>query len=120
MTQARQFGAGPTVLITVTGPDRPGVSSVLFASLTRHGVDLLDVEQVDVRGHLTLGALVGAHDDPDGLAQAVEQAIHAIGMQVHTSVEDDDDPAARRRDGSSRCSRRARPAPARPSRTPAP
>jgi len=96
MTQARQFGAGSTVLITVTGPDRPGVSSVLFAALTRHGVDLLDVEQVVVRGHLTLGALVSAHDDPDGLREAVEQAIHAIGMQVHTSVEDDD-PAARRR-----------------------
>ena len=45
---------GRSVLITVTGPDRPGVSSVLFAALTRHGVDLLDVEQVVVRGHLTL------------------------------------------------------------------
>jgi len=89
-------GRGTSVLITVTGPDRPGVSSVLFAALTRHGVDLLDVEQVVVRGHLTLGALVAAHDDPDALREAVEQAIHAIGMQVHTSIEDDDDPMARR------------------------
>ena len=96
MTEERRVG-GTTVLITVTGPDRPGVSSVLFAALTRHGVDLLDVEQVVVRGHLTLGALVHAHDDPDGLREAVEQAIHAIGMQVHTSVEVGDDPAARRR-----------------------
>lgn len=96
MTEARQVGGTP-VLITVTGPDRPGVSSVLFAALTRHRVDLLDVEQVVVRGHLTLGALVAAHDDPDGLREAVEQAIHAIGMQVHTSIEDDDDPAGRRR-----------------------
>ena len=57
-------GKGTTVLITVTGPDRPGVSSVLFAALTRHGVDLLDVEQVVVRGHLTLGALVARFYDP--------------------------------------------------------
>ena len=92
-----QVGAGTNVLITVTGPDRPGVSSVLFAALTRHGVDLLDVEQVVVRGHLTLGALVAAHHDPDGLREAVEQAIRRIGMQVHTSLEDGDDPAARRR-----------------------
>ena len=75
MTQARQFGAGSTVLITVTGPDRPGVSSVLFAALTRHGVDLLDVEQVVVRGHLTLGALVARAPRPEGLQEAVEQAI---------------------------------------------
>jgi phosphoserine phosphatase len=85
-----------TVLITVTGPDRPGVSSVLFAALTRHGVDLLDVEQVVIRGRLTLGALVTAHHDPEGLQEAVEQAMASIAMQVHTSIEPDDDRAARR------------------------
>ena len=45
------------VLITVTGPDKPGVSSVLFAVLTRHGVEILDVEQVTIRGQLVLGVL---------------------------------------------------------------
>jgi len=85
-----------TVLITVTGPDRPGVSSVLFAALTRHGVDLLDVEQVVIRGRLTLGALVTAHHDPEGLQEAVEQAMASIAMQVQTSLEISDDPAARR------------------------
>ncbi len=89
-------GRGTSVLITVTGPDRPGVSSVLFAALTRHGVDLLDVEQVVIRGRLTLGALVTAHDDPEGLQEAVEQAMASISMQVHTSLEELDDPAARR------------------------
>ena len=82
-----------TVLITVTGPDRPGVSSVLFAALTRHGVDLLDVEQVVIRGRLTLGALVAAHHDPEGLQEAVEQAMASIAMQVQTSLEVADDPA---------------------------
>jgi phosphoserine phosphatase len=86
-----------TVLITVTGPDRPGVSSVLFAALTRHGVDLLDVEQVVIRGRLTLGALVAAHHDPEGLQEAVEQAMASISMSVQTSLEISDDPAARRR-----------------------
>jgi phosphoserine phosphatase len=88
--------AGATVLITVTGPDRPGVSSVLFAALTRHGVDLLDLEQVVVRGRLTLGALVAAHHDPEGLQEAVEQAMGGIAMQVQTSIETHDDPEARR------------------------
>ncbi|WP_300007734.1 phosphoserine phosphatase SerB [Pseudonocardia sp.] len=85
-----------SVLITVTGPDRPGVSSVLFAALTRHGVDLVDVEQVVIRGRLTLGALVTAHHDPEGLQEAVEQAMASISMQVETSLEADDDPAGRR------------------------
>lgn len=85
-----------SVLITVTGPDRPGVSSVLFAALTRHGVDLLDVEQVVIRGRLTLGALVTAHHDPEGLQEAVEQAMASISMQVETSLESHDDPAGRR------------------------
>ncbi len=42
-----------SVLVTVTGPDRPGVTSVMFTVLTRHGVELLDVEQVVIRGQLT-------------------------------------------------------------------
>jgi phosphoserine phosphatase len=97
MTDARPAVEGTPVLITVTGPDKPGVSSVLFTALTRHGVDLLDVEQVVVRGQLTLGAVVAAHRDPDGLREAVEQAIHSIDMQVDTAIADSDDPAARRR-----------------------
>ncbi len=89
-------GRGTSVLITVTGPDRPGVSSVLFAALTRHGVDLIDVEQVVIRGQLTLGALVTAHHDPEGLQEAVEQAMASISMQVNTSLEEPEDPESRR------------------------
>jgi phosphoserine phosphatase len=87
---------GTPVLITVTGPDRPGVSSVLFAALTRHGVDLVDVEQVVIRGQLTLGVVVEAQHDPEGLQEAVEQAMASIGMQVQTTLEVRDDPAVRR------------------------
>lgn len=85
-----------TVLITVTGPDRPGVTFTLFAALTRHGVDMLDVEQVVIRGRLTLGALVATDHDPEGLQEVVEQAMAAIGMAVQTTLEADDDPSTRR------------------------
>jgi phosphoserine phosphatase len=77
---------GVSVLITVTGPDRPGVSSVLFTVLTRHGVELLDVEQVVIRGQLTLGALVATDRDPEDLQEAVEQAMATVRMTVATSV----------------------------------
>jgi phosphoserine phosphatase len=80
-------GGRVAVLITVTGPDRPGVSSVLFAALIRHGVELLDVEQVVIRGQLTLGALVATEQDPEGLQEAVEQSMASIAMTVRTSIE---------------------------------
>jgi phosphoserine phosphatase len=74
------------ILITVTGPDKPGVSSVLFAVLARQSVHLLDVEQVVIRGRLVLGVLVNAHSDPEGLQEAVEQAMASVAMQVDVEI----------------------------------
>jgi phosphoserine phosphatase len=74
------------VLITVTGPDKPGVSSVLFGVLARQGVHLLDVEQVVIRGRLVLGVLVNAYHDPEGVQEAVEQAMASVAMQVDVEV----------------------------------
>ncbi|WNV82721.1 phosphoserine phosphatase SerB [Umezawaea sp. Da 62-37] len=83
------------VLITVTGPDKPGVSSVLFAVLTRHGVDVLDVEQVVIRGRLVLGVLVEADHDPEGLQESVEQAMATVSMQVEIELGADSKRTAR-------------------------
>jgi len=74
------------VLVTVTGPDKPGVTSVLFAALTRHGVDVLDVEQVVIRGRLVLGVLVATDRDPEGLQEAVEQAMASVRMHVDVEI----------------------------------
>jgi len=48
-----------TLLITLTGPDRTGVTATLSEALAGHEVEMLDVEQVVIRGRLTLGILVG-------------------------------------------------------------
>jgi phosphoserine phosphatase len=88
-----------TVLITVTGPDKPGVSSVLFAVLTRHGVEVLDVEQVVIRGKLVLGVLVNDERDPEGLQESVEQAMASVAMDV--DVEIGADPRSSSQQGSS-------------------
>ncbi|QCQ91878.1 phosphoserine phosphatase SerB [Rhodococcus sp. SGAir0479] len=82
-----------TVLVTVTGPDRPGVTSVLFAALSRHDVSLLDVEQVVIRGRLTLGVLVQCPTDPEALQEELEEAMDTVGMNV--DVEIGADPAGR-------------------------
>ncbi len=74
------------VLITVTGPDKPGVSSVLFSALAVNNADMLDVEQVVIHGKLVLGVLVAVPTDPEGLQEAVEQAMASVGMQVDVEV----------------------------------
>ncbi len=75
-----------SVLITVTGPDRPGVTGVLFTALAAHRVDVLDVDQVVVRGALTLGVLVATPGDPESLQEHVEQAMDSLGMGVRVSI----------------------------------
>ncbi|TQM56646.1 phosphoserine phosphatase SerB [Halopolyspora algeriensis] len=75
-----------TVLMTVTGKDKPGVTSVLFAALTRHGVDVLDVEQVVIRDRLVLGVLVSTEYDPEQLQESVEQAMASVGMAVDIEI----------------------------------
>ena len=81
-----------SVLITVTGVDRPGVTSALFEVLSAHTVDLLNVEQVVIRDRLTLGVLVSGRAevaDGDALRREVSETIHRMGLEV--SIERSDD-----------------------------
>ncbi|GAA2558654.1 phosphoserine phosphatase SerB [Mycolicibacterium diernhoferi] len=81
-----------SLLITVTGVDQPGVTSALFEVLSRHRVELLNVEQVVVRGRLTLGVLVSVDTqvaDGDEFAAEVRAAIQGLGLDV--SIERSDD-----------------------------
>ena len=73
------------MLITVTGVDQPGVTSALFEVLSGYPVDLLNVEQVVIRGRLTLGVLVAGPADVAGgaeLRDQVQRAIHGVGLEV--------------------------------------
>ena len=65
-----------TLLITLTGKDRPGVTSALFATLAASRVEVLDIEQIVLRGRLVLGLLVTA---PRGLARRCASAVEAGG-----------------------------------------
>ncbi|KXO99197.1 phosphoserine phosphatase SerB [Tsukamurella pseudospumae] len=76
----------PTILITVTGGDKPGVSSVLFGVLARGEVSVLDVEQTVIRGRLTLGVLAAVHGDPEHVQELVEQAMATVGMDVAVEI----------------------------------
>jgi phosphoserine phosphatase len=81
-----------SALITVTGHDKPGVTSALFEVLSGHAVELLNVEQVVIRNRLTLGVLVSAPlDVAEGTAlrDEVEAAIHGVGLDVTIERSDD-------------------------------
>jgi phosphoserine phosphatase len=81
-----------SALITVTGHDKPGVTSALFEVLSGHAVELLNVEQVVIRNRLTLGVLVSAPlDVAEGTAlrDEVEAAIRGVGLDVTIERSDD-------------------------------
>jgi phosphoserine phosphatase len=71
-----------TILLTLTGPDRPGVTTAVFDALSLPDVEVLDVEQVVVRGYLTLAVLVTAGADESAVLAAVNRAGGALGLRV--------------------------------------
>ncbi|HZL19140.1 MAG TPA: phosphoserine phosphatase SerB [Polyangia bacterium] len=57
------------VLVTVTGPDRTGVTATLTGILAQQGATLYDIEQVVVQGQLTLCLVVGVPETRDVLKE---------------------------------------------------
>ena len=77
--------AQTTLLVTLTGRDRPGVTSRLFSALAGHELTVLDIEQVVIRGRLVLGALLGCGADPD--LTAIHRAVRAIAADLGLDAE---------------------------------
>ena len=71
-----------TLLVTLTGKDRPGVTSAVFATLSRAGVEVIDIEQIVLRRRLILGVLVTTPRDWKKLRDAVQQTADELGMTV--------------------------------------
>jgi phosphoserine phosphatase len=71
-----------TVLITLTGKDRPGVTSRLFGTLARFSVEVLDIEQIVLRRRLILGLLVSEPRDWKALRDAVQEVAAELDMTV--------------------------------------
>jgi phosphoserine phosphatase len=77
-----------TLLITVTGRDRPGVTSRLFAGLARYRLSVLDIEQVVIRGKLVLGVLLACDGPPDltGIHAAVSALAGDLGLEAEITA----------------------------------
>jgi phosphoserine phosphatase len=75
-----------TLLLTLTGHDRPGVTSTLFDAASTVGADVLDLEQVVVRGHLALSVLLSPGPDENVLVDRLTRAGERLGLDVELSV----------------------------------
>jgi phosphoserine phosphatase len=83
-------GAGPeaaeaasrTLLITLTGKDRPGVTSMVFDTLAQFGVEVVDIEQIVLRRRLILGLLVSSPRDWRALRTALSDVADQLGMTL--------------------------------------
>ncbi|GAB2453234.1 phosphoserine phosphatase SerB [Nocardioides hungaricus] len=72
-----------TLLITLSGKDRPGVTSAVFTALSSTGIEVLDIEQIVLRGRLILGVLITAPRN----VRRVTEAVHATGARLGMHVE---------------------------------
>lgn len=75
-----------TLLLTLSGADRPGVTRALFTALASQPVAVLDVEQIVTRGRLVLAVLVGS-EAGTGALRAAEQAVTDLSRQLDMSLQ---------------------------------
>src|SRR5689334_6555141 len=80
-----------SVLATVTGRDRPGITAAFFAALAAHDVDVRDVEQVVIRDRLVLAVLVDLRGDVAALRNSLTSAAAAMDMECDVVAVDEPD-----------------------------
>src|SRR5215472_8217669 len=88
-----------TLLVTLTGRDRPGVTSRLFSGLSAHDLTVIDVEQVVIRGHLVLGVLLACPPAPDltAIHRQVTSLAEDLGMNAEITLGSGEEPRQRGR-----------------------
>jgi len=89
-----------TLLLTVSGSDRPGVSSEIFRACGAHPVRVLDTEQLVIRGRLVLAVLLeGVHDDVDleACAEHIREIASTLGMDMDVALGEPEKVAAMNR-----------------------
>jgi phosphoserine phosphatase len=77
-----------TLLITLTGRDRPGVTSRLFTVLARFPLSVVDIEQVVIRGRLVLGVLTSCDEPPDltAIHRSVTSMAAGLGLDAEITT----------------------------------
>lgn len=81
--------AARRVLVTVAGPDAPGITAKLTGIVARGDALLLDIEQVVVQGQLLLVLLVGVSDQPGSGSPVIKDLLFAakeLGLDLDFQV----------------------------------
>ena len=71
-----------TLLVTVSGDDRPGVTSAIFDAIADVGAEVRDLQQVVVRGQLTLAMLLAAGPRTDRLYEVIRRVGASLDLKV--------------------------------------
>jgi phosphoserine phosphatase len=74
----------PTLLVTLTGKDRPGVTTTLMSALTPFDLEVLDIEQIVIRGRLVLGVLFTRDESHEA---AVTETVRRVADDLDLLVE---------------------------------
>ncbi|NYV76923.1 phosphoserine phosphatase SerB [Streptomyces sp. UH6] len=82
---AAQNSDVPTLLVKIFGKDRPGTTAGLFETLTAYRVDVVDIEQVVIRGRMVLCALIT--QPPVGQEGDLRAAVHSWAGSVKLEAE---------------------------------
>jgi phosphoserine phosphatase len=87
-----------TLLITLTGRDRPGVTSRLFGALARFPLSVADIEQVTIKGRLVLGVLLNCDEPPDltAIHRVVTDLAADLGLEAEITTASAESPVRAR------------------------
>ncbi|GAB2641622.1 phosphoserine phosphatase SerB [Kribbella swartbergensis] len=82
----------PTLLVILTGTDRPGLTSAVLSTLATRGVEVIDAEQVVLRGRLVLGVLVSAPRDHKSLKEELKalETVLDVDISVKKGIGDNE------------------------------
>jgi phosphoserine phosphatase len=86
-----------TILVHVSGRDRPGITTGLLGVLAEAGAELYDMEQVVVRERLTLDLLLGVGEGDDALKELLFHGFqHDLQLDFEVVADAPSRPAAER------------------------
>jgi len=77
-----------SALLTVTGTDHPGVTARLFAELASVDAEIVDVEQVVIRGRLVLGVLLTIQVDDVAIKALAAAVSESAGVTIEVSFDE--------------------------------
>jgi phosphoserine phosphatase len=73
------------ILISITGPDRPGITAAITQVLAEYDVNVLDIGQSVIHDSLSLGMLIqipAEVTDEQGVTEAIQRTIDEMGLVV--------------------------------------